>query len=79
MYSTRQTCVCPGVSLQLVAACEALPTEHPVAYEGPLASVQPHMSPEQRRFPERLFTAGNMADVLPLPHLPGPAVYTLSL
>lgn len=67
-----RTCVRPGVPLQLVAACEALPAEHPVADERPLARVQPHVSPEQRRLPEGLLTAGDVADVLPLPHLPGP-------
>lgn len=61
------------MSLQLVAACETFPAENPVADEGPLASVQPHVSSEQRRFPERLLTAGDVADVLPLPHLAGPA------
>lgn len=68
------SCVCPGVPLQLVAACETFPAENPVADEGPLAGVQPDVSSEQRRFPERLLTAGDVADVLPLPHLPGPLV-----
>lgn len=63
----------PGVPLQLVAACEALPAENPVADEGSLAGVQPDVSSEQRCFPERLFTARDVADVLPLSHLPGPA------
>lgn len=63
----------PGVSLQLVAAREALPTENPVAHEGPLARVQPNVGPEQRRLPERLLAAGNVTDVLPLPHLSGSA------
>lgn len=63
----------PGVSLQLVAACEALPAEHPVADERPLPRVQPHVSSKQRRLPEGFLTAGDVADVLPLPHLPGPA------
>lgn len=70
--SRRQTCVRPGVSLQLVAACETFPTENPVADEGPFASVKPNVSSEQRRFPERLLAAGDMADVLPLPYLPRP-------
>lgn len=62
----------PGVSLQLIAACETFPTENPVADEGPFTSVQPDVSSEQRRFSERLFTARDVADVLPLPSLPGP-------
>lgn len=69
----RLTRVRPGVPLQLVAACETFPAEHPVADEGPLAGVQPHVSSEQRRFPERLLAAGDVADVLPLPHLSRPA------
>lgn len=67
-----QTCVCPCVPLELVAACESFPTENPVADEGPLSGVQPDVSSEQRRLPERLLTTGNVADVLPLPHLPRP-------
>lgn len=63
----------PGVSLQLVAACETFPAENPVADERPLAGVQPDVSSEQRRFPERLLAAGDVTDVLSLPHLPGPA------
>lgn len=63
----------PGVSLQLVAACETFPAENPVADERPLASVQPDVSSEQRRFPERLLATGDVTDVLSLPHLPGPA------
>lgn len=72
LHMHKQTCVRPGVPLQLVTARETLPTEHPVADERPLACVQPHMSPEQRRLPEGLLTAGDVADVLPLPDLPGP-------
>lgn len=68
------SCVRPGVPLQLVAACETFPAEHPVADERPLAGVQPDVSSEQRCFPECLLTAGDVADVLPLPHLPGPLV-----
>lgn len=68
------SCVCPCVPLELVAACESFPTENPVADEGPLSGVQPDVSSEQRRLPERLLTTGNVADVLPLPHLPRPLV-----
>ena len=67
------TCVRPGVPLQLVTARETLPAENPVAGEGSLAGVQPDVSSEQRRLPERLLAAGDVADVLPLPDLPGPA------
>lgn len=63
----------PGVPLQLVAAREALPAVNPVADEGPLPRVQAHVSSEQRGFPKRLLAAGNVTDVPPLPHLPGPA------
>lgn len=63
----------PGVSLQLIAPCETFPAEHPVADERPLARVQPHVSSEQRRLPERLLAARDVADVLPLAHLPRPA------
>ena len=68
--------MCPGVPLQLVAARETFPTENPVTDEGPLAGVQPDVSSEQRRFPERLLAAGDVTDVLPLPHLAGPAECT---
>ena len=68
-----QTCVCPGVPLQLVAAREAFAAEDPVADEGPLASVQAHVGPEEGRFPERLLAAWDVTDVLPLPYLAGPA------
>lgn len=71
-----RTCVRPGVPLQLVAAREALPAVNPVADEGPLPRVQPDVSSEQRRFPERLLTAGNVTDVSPFAHLAGPAEET---
>lgn len=68
-----QTCVCPGVPLQLVAAREAFAAENPVADEGPLAGVQAHVGPEEGRFPECLLAARDVTDVLPLPYLAGPA------
>lgn len=68
----------PGVPLQLVAACESLAAEDPAADKGPLAGVQPHVRSEERRFPEGLLTSGHVADVLPLPHFPGPVAGTRS-
>lgn len=65
--------MCPGVSLQLVTAREAFAAEDPVADEGPLAGVQAHVGPEEGCFPERLLTARDVTDVLPLPYLAGPA------
>lgn len=62
----------PGVSLKLVAACESFAAENPAADKGPLASVQPYVRSEKRRFPEGLLTSGDVADVFPLPHFPGP-------
>lgn len=68
------SCVRPCVPLKLVAACEAFPTENPVADKGPLTGVQPDVGPEKRRFPERLLAAGDVADVFPLYPIPGPLV-----
>lgn len=70
--SRRPTCVRPGVSLKLVAACESFAAENPAADKGPLARVQPYVRSEKRRFPEGLLTSGDVADVFPLPHFPGP-------
>lgn len=67
-------CVRARVPLQLVAPREPLPTENPGADERPLPRVQSDVSAKQRRFPERFLTAGNVTDVLPLPHLPRPLV-----
>lgn len=71
---TFVSCVCACMPLELIAPCEPLPTEDPGADEGPLPGVEPHVSPQQRRLPKRLFTARNMTDVLPLTHLTGPLV-----
>lgn len=63
------TCVCPPVSLQLVAPGEPLPAEHPVADEGPLPAVPAQVSSEMRRLPVNFPAAGDVADVLLLlPH-----------
>lgn len=63
------TCVCPPVSLQLVAPGESLPTEHPVTDEGSLSAVPAQVSPQVRRLPVNLPAAGDVADVLLLlPH-----------
>lgn len=67
-----QTCVRAGVALQLVGAREALAAEHPVADEGALARVQPHVRPQQRRLAERPPALGDVADVLLLPGIARP-------
>lgn len=64
--------MCPGVSLQFVTACEALPTEDPAAGERPLSRMQPHVRSQQGRLPEGLPTTYYVADMLPLPHLTWP-------
>lgn len=62
-------CVCPPVSLQLVAPGEPLPTEHPVADEGSLSAVPAQVSSEMRRLPVNLPAAHDVADMLLLlPH-----------
>lgn len=58
------TRVCSPVSLQLVAACEPLAAEHPVADERPLPGVPAQVRPQVRRLPVHLTTARNVADVL---------------
>lgn len=68
----EQTCVGAGVPLEFVAPREPLSTEEPVADEGPLASVQAHVGPQQGRLPESLATVGDMAHVLLLALLSRP-------
>ena len=65
----------PDVSLQFIRACEALVTGGPVTDKRPLASVLTDMRSEEEWCPERLLTAGDVADVLPLQEsrLTGPA------
>lgn len=60
----RLTCVCPPVSLQLVAPSEPLPAEHPVADEWSLSAVPAQVSPEMRRLPINLPAASDVADML---------------
>ncbi len=67
------TCVCPGVSLQLVTACESFSAEDPAAHKGSLSRVQSDMSPEQGSLSKGLFTACYVADVFSFPHLSWPA------
>ena len=67
-----QTCVGAGVPLELVAPCEPLSTEEPVADKGPLAGVQAHVSPQQGRLAEGLATVGDVAHVLLLALLSRP-------
>lgn len=64
--------MCPGMSLQFVTACEALPTEDPTAGEWPLSRMQTHVGSQQGRLPEGLPTTYYVADVLPLPNLTWP-------
>lgn len=61
------------VPLQLIAACEALPAEHPVADEGALARVQAHVGAQQRGLAEGPPALGDVADVLLLPCIARPA------
>lgn len=67
------TCVCPGVSLQLVTACESFSAEDPAAHKGSLSRVQSDMRPQQRSLSKGLFTACYVADVFSFPHLSWPA------
>lgn len=64
--------MCPGMSLELVAACEALPAKDPAAGERPLSRMQPHVRSQQGRLPEGLPATYYVADVLPLPDLTWP-------
>lgn len=64
--------MCPGMSLQFVTACEALPTEDPTAGERPFSRVQTDMRSQQGRLPESLPTAYYVTDMLPLPNLTRP-------
>lgn len=72
-WCTQYTCMCPGMSLQLITTCEAFPTEYPAADKGPFSRVQPHMRPQQRRLPEGLLTTRYVTYMLPLPYLTWPA------
>ncbi len=65
--------MCPGVSLQLVAACESFSAEDPAAHEGSLSRVQSDMRPQQRSLSKGFFTACYVADVFSFPHLSWPA------
>lgn len=66
----QQTCVRPGVPLQLIAAREPLPAEDPVADKGALARVQADVGPQQRGLAESLAALRDVADVLLLPLIP---------
>ena len=68
----KQTCVGAGMPLELVAPCEPLATEEPVADKGPLAGVQAHVSPQQGRLTEGLAAVGDVAHVLLLALLSRP-------
>lgn len=58
------TCVCPPVSLQLVAPGEPLAAEDPVADEGPLAGVPAQVGPQVGRLAVHLAAAFHVTDVL---------------
>lgn len=66
------TRVCPGVSLQLVTACESFSAEDPAAHKGSLSRVQSDMRPQQGSLSKGLFTACYVADVFSFPHLSRP-------
>lgn len=61
---TLPTCVCPPVSLQLVAPREPLATEDPVTHKRPLAGVPAQVGPQVGRLAVNLPAALHMADVL---------------
>ena len=65
-------CVGAGMPLELVAPCEPLATEEPVADKGPLAGVQAHVSPQQGCLTEGLAAVGDVAHVLLLALLSRP-------
>ncbi len=48
VHVSLDTCVCPGVSLQLVAACESFSAEDPVHTKGLSPGAVGH-APQQRR------------------------------
>lgn len=60
----RFTCVCPPVSLQLVAPGEPLATEDPVADKGPLAGVPAQVGPQVGCLAVHLAAAFHVTDVL---------------
>ena len=75
----KQTCVGAGMPLELVAPCEPLATEEPVADKGPLAGVQAHVSPQQGCLTEGLAAVGDVAHVLLLALLSRPLVPVLAV
>lgn len=60
----KGTCVCSPVSLQLVAACEPLPTKHPAANKRSLPWMPAQVGSQVRCLSIYFPTAGNVADVL---------------
>ena len=60
----KGTCVCSPVSLQLVAACEPLPTEHPAANKRSLPWMPAQVCSQVRCLSIYFPTACNVADVL---------------
>lgn len=61
-----------SMSLELIAPCESLSTEKPVADKGSLASVQADVGPKQGCLPESLSAVWDVAHVLLLALLPRP-------
>lgn len=72
-------CVGAGVPLQLIAPCEPLSAEEPVADKGPLAGVQAHVGPQQGCLPESLAAVGDVAHVLLLALLSRPLLPVLAV
>lgn len=60
----KGTCVCSPVSLQLVAACEPLPAEHPAANKRSLPWMPAQVRSQVRRLSVYFPTACDVADVL---------------
>lgn len=60
----KGTCVCSPVSLQLVAACEPLPTEHPAANKRSLPRMPAQVCSQVWSFSIYFPAACNVADVL---------------
>lgn len=60
----RLTCVCPPVSLQLIASGEPLPTEHPVTDKGSFSTVPAEMGSQMGCLSVYFATAYNVTDVL---------------
>lgn len=72
-------CVGSSMSLELIAPCEPLSTEEPVADKGSLPSVQADVGPKQGCLPESFSTVWDVAHVLLLALLPRPLLPVLAV